>query len=449
MKNQGIKYLYAAIISLFISIVAVYATLSVKILLPAIVITAYVAYLNYEKHLAGKYPVIALFVTAVALFVYQSVITTVPHEWDFSCFYLYGSVAAQGMDFYNPSNFAQVVDMNILPHAISDEFRREVMEVGCPYPPPTIYFFLPLGYFSYETALILWKIFHSVIALASVYLVKSIFFQGSSLKGYAIAAILLFFSIPSFDTIRFSQTVYLLLFFLLLTYKLRENYGGGIFLSLAIFVKPFAVILLLWFLISRKWKAFKGFVIGCIVIFTGTLILTGIEPFFEYIINNPAHRQPLWLFTEPTNQSVLATFLRYLPENTGLASGFYYGVTAFVVVITLLVLTRVRRNENYSDLSWVILLSAMLLIYPSGQLFYNLVHIMSLLILLKQFKQPLIKVVFVLLFFALLYKGLLFTGSFVFVSAILLALRVEDKLLKSRQVKWLVEKTETLLPANA
>jgi hypothetical protein len=63
-----------------------------------------------------------------------------PREWDFSCFWLYGHVAAAHQNIYDPAVFARFAS----PFAPSDEFRAAVLAVGFPYPPPTIALFWPL-----------------------------------------------------------------------------------------------------------------------------------------------------------------------------------------------------------------------------------------------------------------------------------------------------------------
>src|SRR5450755_4478166 len=66
----------------------------------------------------------------------------VPREGDYACFWLYGHIAAAHQNIYDPAVFARFAS----PFTPSDEFRAAVLNVGFPYPPPTIALFLPLGF---------------------------------------------------------------------------------------------------------------------------------------------------------------------------------------------------------------------------------------------------------------------------------------------------------------
>lgn len=445
MQTDAIKNTAIGITALILSVVAVITTTQYTLLIPFVALLTYLAYRSYESNPISRYTVWSIFIAVLGLFIYQSIKTTVPNDFDFSCFYLYGSVTAHGLDYYNPLDFAKLVDTGILPHAISPEFKREVIEVGCPYPPPTVFLFLPLGYFNYHTALVLWKVFHTLIALGSVLLLANIISPTKQLKHYAFAGSLLLIAQPAFSTVLFCQTVFLLMFLVLLSYKYRKTLWGGIFLSLAIFVKPFVIILLLWFVISKLWKSFWGFALGCLVIFIATVIYTGIDPFFEYLLNNPALRQPMWLFNEVTNQSSLATLLRMFPERVDFATQLYYVINAIMATLAVLFLIHIRKHKNFTDFAWLTLMSGMLIFYPSGQLFYNLIHIMSLLILLKHIKTPIASTAIIFACYLMQYKGLFFTSSFMFLSTLFIAENIEPKLLGLKPIKMISSGFNNLL----
>ncbi|HYD50316.1 MAG TPA: hypothetical protein VEB21_18305, partial [Terriglobales bacterium] len=76
-----------------------------------------------------------------------------PPEWDMLAFWLFGAAARQG-NFYDPSHLHAVAAT--LPSAgivLTDPlFVQDVLDVGFPYPPPTMLLFAGLGYLDPHSA---------------------------------------------------------------------------------------------------------------------------------------------------------------------------------------------------------------------------------------------------------------------------------------------------------
>src|ERR1700689_3481662 len=68
---------------------------------------------------------------------------TTPPLWDLQVFWSYGRVAVSGGDFYQPAAYHQLFDATRYP----PDFVHEVFDVGSFYPPPSIWLFVPLGFF--------------------------------------------------------------------------------------------------------------------------------------------------------------------------------------------------------------------------------------------------------------------------------------------------------------
>src|SRR3972149_3694087 len=124
-----------------------------------------------------------------------------PHDWDFLCFYLYGKVAASGLNFYIPSYYHDILNSLTLPFTLSSDFINGALVFQ--YFPPNIFFFLLPGT---QTA------------------------------------------------IYFEHYTFILMFPLLLAWKDRDLPRSGIWLSIGIFTKPLLIILLIYPLIRRQWK---------------------------------------------------------------------------------------------------------------------------------------------------------------------------------------------------
>jgi hypothetical protein len=292
-----------------------------------------------------------------------------PQVWDFTCYFLWGKVAALGYNFYLPENSQIVLKTLDIPFQSSDlgGFMTEVVNVGFAYPPPTIFYFLPLGYFSYKTALTLWTLFNLIIVSGCLLLIYDQFFRKAKLNGVLLLGTLFFILGPCLSTISFSQTNFILLFLLLLMKKFENNPVNGLFLALAFFTKPYMIIFGLFYLFRSKWKSILYCAVSAVGIIGMTLLVFGKEPIISYIVDNPSHRFPSLMFHEAINQSLHAVLLRN--GIISLDSPLVFIIIASGVLILTLVYLFVLIKKRLYDHIWVVLLLVGLLLYP-GTLYY-------------------------------------------------------------------------------
>lgn len=292
-----------------------------------------------------------------------------PQIWDFTAFYLYGKVAASGYNFYLPESFQAVFNSTPLPFTDFKDFIEEVVNVGFHYPPPTILYFLPLGFLSYNTAFIVWSSFNLLFALGSIYMIYSMFFKQDRLAGILLVSILFFVSSQVRSTIFYTQTNFILLFLLLMMRKYSDKGISGIFLAIAIFTKPYMIVFGLFFLLTKKWKPIGYFLLSSILISSITLLIVGSETFLTYFTNNATQRLPGWVFREEINQSLHAVLLR--ANLITLDKPIVYTIiVAFIIGLTLLLLFRLRKQNNI-DAIWCILLLIGLIVYPGTLSYYG------------------------------------------------------------------------------
>ena len=292
-----------------------------------------------------------------------------PQVWDFTCFYLYGKVVSSGYNYYSPENFQTVFNAITIPFQPEElgGFINEVVNVGFPYPPPTILYFIPLGYFSYETALAVWTFFNLIMVAACLFLLYDQFFKAYKLNGAILLGILFFSFSPALSTISFSQTNFILLFLLLLMKKYQDKPIGGLILVLAIFTKPYMVIFGLYFLFRSKWKAILYGILSALSILGLTTIFVGKEPLISYIIDNPSHRIPSAMFLEETNQSLHSMLLRN--NLISLDNPWIFMFLAVgIMLLTLFYLFFLAKRKQHDHI-WAVLLLVGLLLYP-GTLYY-------------------------------------------------------------------------------
>lgn len=343
--------------------------------------------------------IILVFIYVSYVFIY-SVIQSLLHPavWDFTAFYLYGKVAASGHNFYLPENFQNVFYSLDLPALDYTEFIRESVNVGFFYPPPTIFLFVPLGFFSYNTALLGWLIFNLFFAIGSIYLIYNIFFQPYKLYGLLLVAILFFLFPPVISTVFFSQTNFILLFLLLLMKKYSEKKFAGIILALACFVKPYMIIFGLIFLLRKQWKTIIYCILTSLVLCVITMLTFGFAPFLSYIFNNASKRLPIAAFSENINQSLQAVLLRHqlITMNNPI---IYAIIVIIVLMLTIFYLIYLKRRNLY-DYMWLVLLMVVLIVYPGTLSHYG---VMLLFVIFQFFDDSQIRIKW--------YLNLLLIGS--------------------------------------
>jgi hypothetical protein len=295
-----------------------------------------------------------------------------PPIWDFPAFYLYGKVAAEGYNFYLPENF-QII-FNSLQSTFSnftglDYFILEVVNVGFPYPPPTMLYFIPLGFLSFHTALVVWTIFISLFLFGSIYLVYTMFLKEYKLNGLILATILFFLFSPVRSTIFYTQTNCILLFLLLLMKKYEATKYAGIFLALAIFTKPYMIVFVLALIIYKNWNALIYFTLSSIAIVGLAVTLFGNQIFISYIFNNSINRLPREVFSEDINQSLHAVLIRANLISLDKPMAYTY-LSIGVLLVALGYLLFLVKRKLY-DYIWAVLLLIALILYPGTLSYYG------------------------------------------------------------------------------
>ncbi len=401
-----------------------YFFIAYRSFLPLFICLAYISFYKYneknENTKIFRFSFLMLFIASVIAYTIFTIKYFHPGEWDFTCFYLYGKVAVAGLNFYSPHDYYSIIKSVDLPMPLSNEFAREMLDVGCPYPPPTLLLFSTLGFFSFGNAFIFWFLLNHFFLLGSIVLIKNIFFEKTKYLGIMMAVILLATFNATLLTNSYAQILFILLFTLLMAYKYREKPISGLYLALAIFLKPFIVILFFYYIITGKFRSAGVFILSCIGICFITFVFFGYQPFSEYIINNPTLREPDWLFTEGTNQSLLAELLRSLPGNQSIARMLYVSISFILLAMTTILIYKNKLNKKKYDVFFPILLAFSLIVYPSGQYNYPIVHILSILILLTYFRRLEVAALLVFAFYMVSYAGLLYVNIFILTVSVII-----------------------------
>lgn len=310
-------------------------------------------------------PVLGLIVGTVALTIKQ------PPLWDFVCFWVYGRAAAQGNNPYSPAILSATA------HALgihaSPSFTAEVLHLGAVYPPPSLLLFAPLGMFTdAHAASAFWMVFQLAALAGLAWMLWRLVFRAYGVNG-AVAAVLLSCAFPStFQTLSLGQTVLPATLLCALFVFDPNHTRRGLWLAVGAAVKPLLVIPVLYLAARREFRA--------IFLFAGTVLfmslacaaLAGVRAIDAFVRDNPAAREPAYLFHESQYQSLAAMMLR--ASHNGLVHGFSLTLVVFAVYATLLVVTVAicgTAAHSDDDLCAGAFIALSLLLYPATAHFYG------------------------------------------------------------------------------
>jgi hypothetical protein len=342
-------------------------------------------------------------------------------EWDFLCFYLNGKATVDGLSLYDPSSFLNVLSNVQLPFALSDSFYTGAIQTGVIYPPTTMLLLAPLGYMDVNTANIVWRIFVLAFMVIDIILLYKIFNIHESMWVRLIVIVALTFIFPgSRGTLQFSQTNFLVLFLILLIYKDPDNWKAGIYLALAVIVKPIPVIWALYFIINKKWKPLFSFSITGLVLVLLSIMQLGFNNFMTYFTSPPTLRIPSSSFSEDINQSINAVFFR-ISEQMGLDHILQHmNVIVLIVTLILIILTSIaslKLAKTDTKASFLIFLPLSLLIFPGTLTHYSvqLIPLFMTIILIKDKTSMIYFSTFlILIYFSLFLASLIILSVIIF-----------------------------------
>lgn len=301
-------------------------------------------------------------------------------EWDFYLFWSYGRAAVEGLNPYVQDNLVHMV----MPLRPSEGLVNELFFF---YPPPSLFLFVPLGFTDIHTAYILWNIIQGVMLVLVIHLLKRLFWTPHDhiQNTLSITTLVILFT-PTVFTIEMGQLNIILLLFVLLFWKDRDSFRGGIWLAIASFVKPIALFLLLYVLLKRKWQLFGSMLVSMAVISIVTILCFGSDMFISYFIDNPiSSDMPLYLYTEEINQSILGNILRI--TNYDIANHSPYVHPLFIgAVLTLLAISSLTiyfLDQNNEDWLLGLNITLALLVFPKTLTHYSFLLLVPMLLLLK------------------------------------------------------------------
>jgi len=295
-------------------------------------------------------------------------------QWDFVCFWLYGHAVAAHANVYAPQTFAQLA----LPVPVDMAFRREILGVGFPYPPPSIVLFAPLGALAnLRLASLLWM----TLQLGALGGAIALLARGAgAARGLAIAAFAL--ALPSTAIgLGLQQTTPLALLAVVVAGggAPRGGIARGVAAGLAVIVKPVLVVVPLWLALRRRGSAFLAALVTLALATATALPLIGPGGLASYRAENPAARLPAGVFSESGAASLYAALLRARGDVGSFAGPLHdatFVTLAAVATLVTLGLT-LRAQAAGGDLTLGLWIALGLALYPGTGAAYALLLVPS------------------------------------------------------------------------
>jgi hypothetical protein len=187
--------------------------------------------------------------------------------------------------------------------------------------------------------------------------------------------------------VQFGQTLLLMLVFLLLYWRDRKSWRGGVWLGLTILVKPLMACLVLYVLLRRHWGALVGLIGTAAVTSVFAFVLFGADTFMSYFNSrNPVFNAAMpaeLMYTQPFNQSLVATVSRLTDFEFGGSSPLTQPLVIVGTVILLLGTAFLVLRADRAGEDWPLVLTMFLglMVYPHSLGYYAIMFILLFLLL--------------------------------------------------------------------
>jgi hypothetical protein len=368
-----------------------------------ILIVSYYSYHNLKKDSTKQYSKGILIGMAVLLFmtIIKFTIGAINsnEQFDFMCFYMQGQLGIHNMNFYDPHSFQMLLEKVNYPlifeqnatieHFVFKEgIKKEILNVGLLSPPGTMLFFYPLASFEYQSSRTVFSVLVALFIILNAILANIVFLKKErSIFSFLIVFIIITVIPGTYNTIYLIQTNFFLLFFLMLTFYKIDKPISGFYLAISAIFKPISAILLLYFIINKKWKPAAWFIVSSGIFLLITCLIWGFDNLTSYILSPPTQRLPHSIYVQEVNQSLIGILNRNL-EIYGLSNSvislIYFSLSGIMAALTMVASKNLQKvNSQFSFLPFIPL---MLLIYPSSLMHYMvyLVPVFLYFIILKK-----------------------------------------------------------------
>lgn len=290
-----------------------------------------------------------------------------PREWDFLCFWTYAKALALGQSPYDIEVLREIAT----PQAPSSDF----LEVNiCLYPPISLPLFWPFGFLPFQASMAAWYFVQGGALVACAFLFRKLWDEARSWLGLLVAMAIFFSWHSTQSTLFYGQTNFLIMLAMLGMVHVPSPIWRGIYLGLAIIVKPIAAILVIDLALRRQWRSLLAMLVPPVIAFGLFLLIQGWPGLLSYRNRPPTEgvaAYPYYIGT--ANQSLLGVLLRWLEVAPFDRPVFYLPfivLAGLLTVVSVAVLARLPSDAAPLGIGYVLTLA--LLVYPGTQMYYSL-----------------------------------------------------------------------------
>lgn len=323
----------------------------------------------------------------------QSFITGTTHPYDFPQDYLAGQLLIAGTSLY-PPDFMRLYETTFLKRSFAQGSGIQFMNA---HPPFTVLLLFPLWIMSFHNAALVWAL--TTIGIMFIIIVLVLRSEDASLLYFPLAALFAFAWQPFQLNLSMGQTSILVTLFVVAGwYFLKNNRDAmaGIALALATMLKFYPGLLIVYLLVSKRYKAFLFSIIGIGVIVVMMLLTTRYD-FFHFLSSVVPYDVHYWQ-AHLENYSLrgfaakLFLSLRILGTSGALTAslnqfhldGFLYFMDALLL---LLIGWGGRRYDFTGDAGYSVFIIAALLLSPLCWDHYLTLLLLPLAALIKGFSR--------------------------------------------------------------
>jgi hypothetical protein len=288
----------------------------------------------------------------LAVFILQTISFVYLWDTDSPSYY----IAAQGL-----RRHINIYDDRAFQDLAADVFGKSIIVYPFIYPPLLAQALLPLGLLPYGDYFLVVYILNLLLTLLCLTLMADVldFGQIGSVLPVLFLFVLLIANHPLEITIHHGQINLLVLAFILLSLKFQKSgksVPAALFLSLAVFIKIYPILLVLPFLFYKKWKYVFAFVASSAGLFLASLLASGTSIWLDFgrstldmVLRKSASVTIRGFQSSPNNLSLKgflgqAVALFRLPP--GLAEPVYLLTAAVMFLFVLLAARRIGLKSD-------------------------------------------------------------------------------------------------------
>jgi len=307
---------------------------------------------------------------------------------DYPMDYIAGKQLLSGKTVY-PSNFMEMYRNLALTRGIAIKTHYKFTNH---HPPFVAMLLLPLSLLSFENAVVL----YSLITILCMFFINYLLLKSEdiSLLYFPFICLFTFAWLPFHSNLLHGQISILVALFVTIGwfyYKRENEIMSGIFIALATMLKFYPGLLIVFFLINKRYKALLSSIISSIIIMSLALIVTKHDLFTLYFNIIPEHVK--FFETDLVNFSINSFFSKlFLPikpyNNTTVltivVSPFLKNIFLYLTIASLIFYVVLNIKEYNNDLGFSLFVILSLLLSPICFPHYLILLLLPFIILIKE-----------------------------------------------------------------